>query len=306
MSPLYLSKLLEGIACSLITTWLLFCCNPYRPHDYEERLAYWHEFEVTRGYNLNSPDKHYFMPEELSEISGLSYYQRNVLACVQDEDGKIYLYDIKDERVTERINFAKSGDYEGIQVVGESVYVVESNGDLYNYLQKQDKTEVIDTPLRSSNNIEGLGLSADGKSLLIACKGDPDLKDQEVKGKAIYSYSLSEGFDEEPAYNIRKKQVEEWVEERNPPWELSKSMLRFMPSGLAVHPKTGELYIVAFQGKVMIILNNRGEIQEFIPLPNVLFKQPEGICFAPNGDLYISNEGRGGQANILMFRYGKQ
>jgi hypothetical protein len=37
-----------------------------------------------------------------------------------------------------------------------------------------------------------------------------------------------------------------------------------------------------------------------------LFRQPEGICFKPNGDLFISNEGDGGKAKILKFKYRPQ
>ena len=33
------------------------------------------------------------------------------------------------------------------------------------------------------------------------------------------------------------------------------------------------------------------------------FQQPEGISFDINGDLYISNEAKGGKANILKFNY---
>jgi uncharacterized protein YjiK len=36
-----------------------------------------------------------------------------------------------------------------------------------------------------------------------------------------------------------------------------------------------------------------------------MLKQPEGICFAPEGDLYISSEGRGADGFILRFAYAK-
>ena len=36
-------------------------------------------------------------------------------------------------------------------------------------------------------------------------------------------------------------------------------------------------------------------------LDEKLFRQPEGICFSPEGDMYISNEGQGGKGYILKF-----
>jgi uncharacterized protein YjiK len=34
-----------------------------------------------------------------------------------------------------------------------------------------------------------------------------------------------------------------------------------------------------------------------------LFKQPEGLAFDRRGNMYISNEGAGGDANVLLFNY---
>ena len=31
------------------------------------------------------------------------------------------------------------------------------------------------------------------------------------------------------------------------------------------------------------------------------FRQPEGICFSPSGDMFISSEGQGGKGYILEF-----
>jgi len=52
---------------------------------------------------------------------------------------------------------------------------------------------------------------------------------------------------------------------------------------------------------MLIILNPKGEIEDLIPLDPKIFRQPEGICFSPNGDLYISSEGKGKSGYILKF-----
>ena len=47
----------------------------------------------------------------------------------------------------------------------------------------------------------------------------------------------------------------------------------------------------------------KGKLQKVYSLNYSHFQQPEGISFDINGDLYISNEAKGGKANILNFNY---
>ena len=47
------------------------------------------------GYNLSEFNEKYVLEKELREISGLSYYGKNQLACIQDEKGEVYIYDLK-------------------------------------------------------------------------------------------------------------------------------------------------------------------------------------------------------------------
>jgi uncharacterized protein YjiK len=84
--------------------------------------------------------------------------------------------------------------------------------------------------------------------------------------------------------------------------DLNKKMhTPFKPSGLAVHPETGHIFVIATVGKLLVILDARGSIIDMIPLDPDIFLQPEGIAFSPSGDLYISSEGRGGKGYILKF-----
>ena len=53
-------------------------------------------------------------------------------------------------------------------------------------------------------------------------------------------------------------------------------------------------------------MSPKGDFRFVGELPRDLFKQPEGITFEfGDGDMYISNEGKGGVANILKFDYIK-
>ena len=50
-------------------------------------------------YNLSSPTKTYTLPATLNEISGITILNNNEIACVQDELGIIYIYDLKEGKI---------------------------------------------------------------------------------------------------------------------------------------------------------------------------------------------------------------
>jgi uncharacterized protein YjiK len=73
------------------------------------------------------------------------------------------------------------------------------------------------------------------------------------------------------------------------------------PTSAAFHPISGELYVISVNDRMLLILDN-GTVKHYYKLNKKIFRQPEGICFAPNGDMMISNEAGDGKANILLFR----
>ena len=60
--------------------------------------------------------------------------------------------------------------------------------------------------------------------------------------------------------------------------------------------------MISSVGKLLVVLDRDGYILGVHALDPNLFRQPEGICFSPEGDLYISNEGRGGKGYVLKFK----
>ena len=85
----------------------------------------------------------------------------------------------------------------------------------------------------------------------------------------------------------------------------SKYKLRnlFSPSGIAIHPITKNIFIISSVGKMVVEFTSEGKLQKIYSLNYSYFKQPEGISFDEKGNLYISNEAKGGKANILKFNY---
>ncbi len=266
-----------------------------------------HSEEGLPEYDLKTPTAKYFLPYVLEEISGLAHVKPGVLACIQDEDGKVFFYDHKERKLTREIRFGSSGDYEGVEVIDNIAYVIKSNGNIYQFPidERFDINEVneIKTDLKKPNDVEGLCFDAKKNDLIVACKGRAGLKkNDDLKGRAFYKFDLGkEKIDKEPKFRITKKDIKNFLEKHND-FEYEESRLNFHPSGIAQHPHQDLFYIIASTGKLMVITDRKGNIKATSPLDPRLFGQPEGICFAPNGDLFISSEGQGDKGYILKFR----
>ncbi len=253
-------------------------------------------------YNLSKPVKRWDLPSELKEISGIACLDEHTILCIQDENGTVFSYDLIGESISRKIVFGKSGDYEDIALVNGSIYVLKSNGHLYNFaLTDNDKTDVIkfSTSLSEKNDTEGLAFDALNNRLLIACKNSPLIDAGDDKGRAVYEFDLTNNkLREKPIIFIPKKTHKEALLE----YGLDeKAHSPFQPSGIAIHPATRLVVIICSAGKIMLIIDRDGNIENLIPLDSKLFVQPEGICFGPNGELFISSEGKNGKGYILKF-----
>ncbi|MGA1839057.1 MAG: SdiA-regulated domain-containing protein [bacterium] len=268
-------------------------------------------------YQLSYPSKKLKLPHCLDEISGLSYLEQNKLVCIQDEKGMMYVVDLEKGKVTEKLKFGEGRDYEDIVIVNKNAYVLQSNGNIFkvkNFDSHLPKVKKYNTLLSKENDAEGLAFDEESNTLLIACKDSPHLKKKcnELKGKrAVYRFDLytNEIF-EKPACVIDIDDLRDFG--RCPLlqksfmgnikiFDLSKGDINFRPSGIAIHPKTKNIYIISSADRMLIVLNQKGDILTAKGLNKKIFKQPEGICFSPEGDLFISNEKNGRKANILMF-----
>lgn len=230
------------------------------------------------------------LPDELEEISGLTTLSNGNLGAVQDEDGLLFEIDRETGDVITAEEFGDDGDYEGVEATPDALWVLKSNGTVYE-LQRAGETgieaESFNTDLSGRNDAEGLGYDAERNRLLIALKGHPGKDLGNVR--AIYAFDLvTKALSEAPILLLDRDVVDTNGE-------------NFKPSALAVRPGTREIYILSSVKKSLLVVLPDGTIQSAVALSPELYRQPEGIAFASDGTLFISNEGAGSAATLLRF-----
>lgn len=273
----------------------------------------------TFAYQLNEPIAEFKLPNKLKEISGLGIDPTGqYLYAVQDEEGDLFMIDTKTGEVVEDREFHKDGDYEGVEFVKDRVFVVKSSGTLYevvNFLKDEQELIKHKFDFHKNSDIEGLGYDPQENRLLISCKGKAGKGDDYEFKKGIFAVDLdSMQLSKEPIYTISVEAVKHFLEVHNTLEKIDKLVKLFQPgeefifgpSGLAVHPQTGEIYLTSSVGKLLVVLDRTGHIQHMVKLKKKIHPQPEGIAFAPDGTLFISNEGKDGKGTIYKFAYNNK
>ena len=254
--------------------------------------------QITDGMDNYKISKTWELPTELNEVSGIVWVDHNTLACVQDENGVIYIYDLDERSITEEIPFASNGDYEGIALHNNDIYVMQSDGLLYEVKDWRATNKVISshqTGFKSSNNMESLTYSIKDNSLLTS----PKDKDANGNFKGIYKISLTtkKADINAPVYKI------DMNAETLKQYKTKKLHKTFNPSEIAVHPKTNDIYVLEGKNPKLLILDPEGLLKTVYKLDKINFPQPEGMTFSDQGDLYISNESASGPATIHLVEF---
>ena len=251
-------------------------------------------------YDLKNPKRTWELPSSLLEVSGNTWVDKNHLLLIDDRHPNLYLIKIDDKNVVleKTIPFQEDEkdkfDIEDVTIVHDVVYALWSHGILFKISNWNSTPEVkeIPTSLSKENNTEGLCYDPVTKKLLIACKYASGIKDEGKSTKAAYQFDMAtEKLEENPFLIIHKKDFE----------KLAGHKLVFYPSAIAVHPVTHDIYLLSTrENKCMAVFNREGVLVSFQLIDENLMPQPEGICFSPDGKLYISSEGKKGDTGKLL------
>ena len=239
-------------------------------------------------YDLGNPDFKGNLPGALLEISALTFNTQNkTLLAVNDELGNIYTLNAKDFSLIKKVKFGSRGDYEGIEIIGNTAYILKANGNISAFNLKSKKADKpYKTPLSTTNDVEGLGYDRTKNELILACKGTPGLsyKSKLKHTKAFYAFDLNKKkLKETPIFTISDEQLEKFLgqhpisgQSKKAKKKLKHRLTSFSPSAIAQHPKDGYFYILSSVGKLLVICNTGGQIIDIIFLSQKKFAQTRG------------------------------
>ncbi len=239
--------------------------------------------------------KKYELPAALNEISGMVWIGEKTFACVQDEDGIIFIYDIDKEKITKEIKFADYGDYEGLALYETTVYVQRADGVIFmvtDFLGANPLVKEYKTNLTAKQNIEGIEYDAKNNRLLSVIK---DKEPGKVDYKGVYAFNLNNyKMGDKPVFKLPAN------DERYKMAGLKKDT--FYPSGISMYKPTGHYFMVDGRQAGLLEMDEKGKVLKVYDLGTKNFSQAESITFDDKGNIFISSEAGKDKAHITQIK----
>ncbi|MGH8166158.1 MAG: hypothetical protein ACREQ1_02905 [Woeseiaceae bacterium] len=238
------------------------------------------------------------LPDKLNEISGLALTEDARLLAITDESAIVYELDYAAGRLVKAFALGEptvAGDFEGIAWFDGRVWLVTSEGVIYESGEGEDGERVIydeyPTGLDRFCEIEGLAYRWDDGVLLVLCKKIQTKSN--LESLTIFAWSTeSHELIDEKTISLPDRQI-----------AASLRNDRLNPSGIAIDRVTGNLLIVAARQQAVIELSPDGGFIAARVLPLATrHRQAEGIEILPTGDMLIADEGGSHKARLAIYR----
>ncbi|MFO1186571.1 MAG: SdiA-regulated domain-containing protein [Alphaproteobacteria bacterium] len=244
----------------------------------------------------NTPEREFYLPKGLSEVSGLTPASDHSVFAHNDEYGIVYEIDLGTGKVVKAFALGKptvKGDFEDIVARGGSVYLLTSDGRIYEARVGEHRKRVLynvyDTGVGERCETEGLTIGPAGDDFLILCKiiRDPALKERLV----VFAWNLRERTPvSTPWLNVPLDGLIEELDQAN-----------FHPSAFAWRRDAGTLVIVSAKGRTAIEVDLQGRLISRVKLEKRRHNQPEALTFMPDGRFLLGDEGVRGRGKISVY-----
>jgi uncharacterized protein YjiK len=249
-------------------------------------------------YDLAAPPADLWeLPKALQEISGLAVDSAGRIFAHDDEQAIIYQLDPATHRVFKRFSFglpALRGDFEAIAIVGRQVILTTSDGVLYAGREGRDGESVPyvsqATGIGRDCEVEGMAYESAGRALLFACK-EPRIR--ALAGHlAVLRWSLDrKALDPRPWIFLRLSGITRELKGQG-----------FHPSELARVPGSDHYLVLSGREHAIAEITPAGAVVAVAHLRRRNHRQAEGLAFAPDGALLISDEDAGRHGTVTVYR----
>jgi uncharacterized protein YjiK len=240
----------------------------------------------------------WLLPPSLNEVSGLVISSDGKLLAHSDETGIIAEIDYRSGvLIKEFVVGGRSAaiDFEGITLVNDALYMIASDGNLYEFREGDpgDRVSFVlhETGLTEQCEFEGVAYDPKIESLLMLCK---NIRNEELRDSLVIFLRKFSGTSSGAA-TVSRLTVP--VSAIAPRVEAEK----FNPSDITVDPVSGNYVIVAAQERALVEITPRGEVVFVRRIPDV-HEQAEGVAVTKDGIIIIGDEAVTKPAAITLYR----
>ncbi len=237
------------------------------------------------------------LPPAMREVSGLALTDDGRLFLHNDERGVVMALDAATGRPVGRYRLGAGlrADFEGIAVVGRTLVLTTSDGDLVEAdLPAKGAPDgvlavtAVRTGVGAQCEVEGLTYDPVGRVLLMACKAPRGASPR--KEVAVFRW--------DPATRAlaRPDRITFSVH------DLSRGRpgKGFHPSAIEVDPRTGEWVMLASADHAVATVDRSGRVLA-TGLLGGRHLQPEGLALGSDGSVYVSDEGGKGPGTVTVY-----
>ncbi len=249
-----------------------------------------------KGEDKSKPVAVWIMPPELREISGIALTADGRLLAHDDEVAKIYVLDPRRGILLKSFTLGTGmrGDFESITIAGPDIYMLASNGTLFQFQEGADGAgvpySVVDLHLGNECEFESMVYQADSNWLVMPCK--KATKKSLDRQLVIYRWKLSgPNADRLSMISIPFEQL------------IGANKWKALhPSDVTIDPTTGNFVMIASHEEALVEITPAGKLVRAETLPHG-HNQPEGIAITVDSLMIISDEATRKPAALSLYRW---
>lgn len=250
------------------------------------------------------------LPKELREVSAITQAADGTLACLQDELGALFWFDIEGRRPTTTAVFGERGDYEALVRVDADYWLLRSDGFLARVAHAAGNWRIVGSSWLPGGprEWEALCFDASRRRLLAMPKEGVGSSKSERDQRALFAIDLATGVaTEAPVCVLQRRSLLRQAEAlgldvpvRTTDKGKERAELELTISEIAVVPGKAELLLLSAKDHAVLRVDYTGRLLGLRRLDAAVLPQPEGLTVLADGRLVVASEGAGGAARLMV------